>query len=176
MWAYMFCSVVLLELFYFVQACDVLKGFLPELSPEDMADKMVVITSDFKRTRETAEIVHENLKVKMPLRMDIRLRERGMGDLDKQPPNVFYETLLRDEVDPTHTDNNVESVGSMVIRMTHVVNDVEKEFKDKVVVLVSHGDPLLTLYAVSQGESPSVRVKKFSPFKNCDTREIECLQ
>ncbi len=159
-----------------MQACEVLKGFLPEFGAEDMADKMVVISSDFKRTRETAEIVHENFNVKLPLQLDLRLRERGMGDLDKHPPDAYHETLLRDEEDPAHTDNGVESVTSMVIRMTHVVNDVEKEFKDKVVVIVSHGDPLLTLYAVSHCESPCERAKKFSFFKNCDVREIEYMQ
>ena len=135
----------------------------------------MVITSDFRRTRETAEIVHAQLSAKVPLRQDSRLRERGMGSLEGHPPGDFYRILFKDEVDPTHSEDGVESLTSMVLRMSHVIRDADKAFEGKVVVVVSHGDPLCSIYAVCNDVSPCERYKKFSFYQNCEIREIECV-
>jgi len=98
-----------------------------------------------------------------------------MGNLEGHPPDVFYEILPKDEVDPTHTEDGVENLTSMVLRMSNVLRDVDKKFEGKLVVVVSHGDPLSCIYAVCNDVSPCVRIKKFSFFRNCEIREVEYL-
>jgi len=45
----------------------------------------VVVSSDFKRTRETAEILHAHLLAKTPIRFEKALRERWYGAFDMMP-------------------------------------------------------------------------------------------
>lgn len=149
---------------------------LSDYSKETLTDKMIIVSSDFMRTRETAEIVHQHFSIKTPLRFDTRLRERNMGNYDLKSVDNYYSTVALDQGNPTHTEAGVESVTNMILRMTHVICDLDKEFADKIIVLVSHGDPLICVYAICCGVSPCERYNKLSPFYNCDVREINCLQ
>ena len=168
-------NVILTFFFFsFFQACGVLEALLLEYNRDVLADKMIVISSDFMRTRETAEILHQHFSVETSLRLDPRLRERGVGNLEKKAEENYYKIMIKDKEDPTHTEEGVESVNSMVSRMTCAVRDLDKEFKDKIILLVSHGDPLLSLYSRCCGVS-LCEYKKLSPFQNCDVREVDCL-
>ena len=142
-------------------------------------EQIVVVSSDFTRTRETAEIVHATLNVKTPLRHDRRLRERDMGDLDlkvmstSNKPSIF-DIWEDDEKDVSCARYNVESVESVAIRMSAAVKAVDQEFEDKVVVLVSHQDPLHILNSLFIGVPlPMHRKKQAPPIGNCDIRELK---
>lgn len=137
-----------------------------------MSDKMVVISSDFKRTKETAEVILEHFSVKTPLRLDTRLRERGLGSYEYQPQQTYREIVKKDVTDPTQTEGGCESLMSLVSRMSHALCDVDKELNEKIILLVSHGDSLLTLYAVCSGFLPTERLTKCKQFNNCEIREI----
>lgn len=139
----------------------------------------MVVSSDFTRTRETAEIVHANLNVKTPLRHDVRLRERDMGDLDlkvmssNNQPSI-YDVWEDDEKDVSCANYNVESVESVAVRMSAAVKAVNQEFQDKVIVLVSHQDPLHILYSLFIGLPLAMhRKKQTPPIGNCDVRELK---
>ena len=150
-----------------------MKDLLSEYTSEELTEKLVVISSDFRRARETAEIVHAQLSVKLPLHQDSRLRERGMGSLEGRPREEFRKILDNDMVDPTHSEDGVESLTSMVSRMGEVFRDADKEFEEKVVLVVSHGDPLSCIYAVYNNVSPCKRYKEFSMYKTCEIREMQ---
>jgi len=98
-----------------------------------------------------------------------------MGNLEGHPVNDFLKILPKDEVDPTHSEDGVENLTSMVLRMSHVLRDVDKEFEGKAVVVVSHGDPLCCIYAVCNDVSPCDRYTNFSFIQNCEIREIESI-
>ena len=133
----------------------------------------MVLSSDFKRTMQTAEIVHAQLSVKCPLRKDTRLRERGTGRLEGHRREDFIKILAKDEVDPTHSEDGVESLTSMVSRMGNVLRDTDNEFEGNVILVVSHKEPLSCIYAVCNDVSPCERHKKFPVHQNCEIREIK---
>ena len=142
-------------------------------------EQIVVVSSDFTRARETAEIVHANLDVKMPLRHDLRLRERDMGDLDlkvmssNNKPSIF-DVWEDDEKNVSCANYNVESVECVAVRMSAAVKAVNQEFEDKVIVLVSHQDPLHILNSLFIGlPLPMHRKKQIPPIGNCDIRELK---
>ena len=151
-----------------------LESLLQSEGPEKLAERLVIISSDFKRTRETAEILHDHFKVKTPLRLEEALRERGCGDFHKTPvENAFKIIFKHDYTDPTHTEHRCESLMNCVIRMSRVLASVDEEFENRIIVLVSHGDPLHVLWAVVTGVPPSERWSGVFPsIKNCDLREI----
>lgn len=140
--------------------------------------QIVVVSSDFKRTRETAEIVHSTLNAATKLRFDPGLRERDMGDLDLKVMNEamspsIYDTWKDDETDISSAKYNVESVVSIATRMSSVVKSINQEFEGKIIVLVSHQDPLHILYSLFIGLPLSMhRNKQDPPIGNCDIREL----
>ena len=156
-----------------MQAGEKLKGLIGPVASEDV----VVVSSDFTRTRETAEILHGTLGAKTPLRFDIGLRERDMGDLDlmevnfRMNPNLF-DLWREDERDVTKAEHNVESAAAVAARMSSVVKSVNEEFEGKAVVLVSHQDPLHILHALFAGWPLAKHRKQTPPIGNCDVREL----
>lgn len=154
-----------------------LESIFSESNPvgENLSEKLVIITSDFRRARETAEIIHDHFKVKAPIRAETALRERGFGDLNLTKGNNAVIVFEQDYIDPTHKLSGCESVTEMVLRMSRLVNDLDKEFNERIIILVSHGDPLLTLWAIFQGVPPNERLHHLKGFGNCDIRELPCM-
>ena len=138
-----------------------------------LSEKIVIVSSDFRRTRETAEILHSELGVKRPIRFEIALRERGLGSM-----NMTYnwdsvrQMWALDEVDPTHTEYNCESVMSMTVRTSRLVQQLDKEYNDMIIILVSHGDPCQCLYAIFIGLNPN-EFRKIAGMKNCEIRPLK---
>ena len=149
------------------------------IGPSVNGEQIIVISSDFMRTRETAEIIHSALDIETPLRLDPGLRERNVGDLDlkimneRMAPSVF-QVWTSDESDISRAKYNMESVSSVAARMCSVVKSVNQEFEGKVIVLVSHQDPLHILYSLFIGLPLSMhRRKQNPPIGNCDIRELK---
>lgn len=145
----------------------------------DLSEQIVVVSSDFTRTHETAEIVHSTLCVKTPLRLDPGLRERDMGDLDlkimskSSRPSVF-DIWCDDEKDVSCANYNAESVISIAKRVSAVVKSLNQEFEGKIVVLISHQDPLHIINSLFIGLPLTMhRKKQIPPIGNCDIRELK---
>ena len=132
---------------------------------------MIVFSSDFLRVKQTAEIIHKELGVVEPLQLKKDLRERGLGKWDMGPGDIVAEMWSKDAIDPTHKYNGVESVMEMVLRMSRLVQQLDNEFKDRIVILCSHGDPCQILHTVFIGLPPN-EFRSQPDFKNCEIREL----
>eukprot|EP01135_Chromosphaera_perkinsii_P006099 Nk52_evm3s397 gene=Nk52_evmTU3s397 len=117
-------------------------------SSEDYNGKnVIVMSSDFKRARETAEFTHKEFVnhggEKIELRLSEALRERFFGKYD-MTEDINYETVWEnDSKDPWSVVNEVESVASVIKRVSEfVVNTCEASFEGYHIVLVAHGDVL----------------------------------
>ena len=159
-------------MYYCLQACSKFESLLREDLHVHISEKLVVISSDFKRTVETATIIHKHFQVKAPLRLEPALRERGFGRYHLTSESNAITVFKRDYEDPTHKDNGCESLMEMVLRLSRLLQSLDEEYTDKILLLVSHGDPLLTLFAVSSGVPPNERWTSLPHFANCDIREL----
>ena len=131
----------------------------------------MIVSSDFKRTRETAEILHTQLQVKTPLRFEEALRERYYGPLDMKPIENECQVAELDRDDPTHTKYGNESVMAVVLRTSRLVKTLDEDYKDKIIILVSHMDPLQILATTFLGMSPGEH--RSLPFLgNCSIKEL----
>lgn len=131
------------------------------------------MSSDLRRARETAEILHKGLGVKEPIRFESSLRERGFGTLeslcvDDNPVANLTKLWSLDEADPAHNEYGVESVMEMVMRMSRVIQELDKAHNDRVIVLVSHGDPCQCIHSVFMGISPNMFRKTGHGITNCE--------
>ncbi len=116
----------------------------------DQIRDAVIVSSDFRRTIETAEIIRGVLGVD-GVRLDTRLRERFFGEWDGACYLHYADTWKKDEVDPEQEMDGAESANAVRRRMVDVVQDLDEAFADRDVVLVSHGDPLRMLQTAFKG-------------------------
>ena len=102
----------------------------------------MIFSSDLSRTRQTAETVGKILNV--PVELDERLREYNVG---------IYNGKTKEEFDPvyplerrwTEAPEGGESNGEVQNRMVSFVNEANKKYSGKKILVVSHGDPLYLL-------------------------------
>ncbi len=114
----------------------------------------VIITSDFLRARQTAEIVAELCNLPAPV-IKPDLRERWFGEWDGQS-DIHYQDVWNNDIKPDPTnDTNVEPVENVLQRGLNVIKQLEKEYSEKSILLVSHGDMLQILHTAFNGLAPS---------------------
>jgi len=110
----------------------------------------LVVSSDFTRARETAEIIAEVLGVPGII-LSEKLRERSFGDWERERNRHYEDVWNKDARDSSHTDNGVESVDAVRARTTGLVKELETRYTGRDVVLVSHGDALQILQTAFEG-------------------------
>jgi len=130
-----------------------------ESSPDKFRG-VAILSSDYMRAKETAEIVASCVEQHSAFPLfqnqvifDERLRERGFGDLHATSDTNYQKVWTVDAKDPNHTEWNVESINSVLQRTTDLVRELEDKTlydpSDKsafwVCVLVAHGDVLQIL-------------------------------
>jgi probable phosphoglycerate mutase len=114
-----------------------------------------IYCSDFLRTKETAEIVCDQLGWDFAqVIFDLRLRERFFGDYEGQNNFKYEEFALPDLDSPDWRDKNVESAGAVLERTSELIAEIEQKFSGKNVLLVSHGDVLQILECGFKRVSP----------------------
>lgn len=164
-----------------------IQGFLRQ-------DKLVIVTSPFSRTKESAEIfaevVQENFKSSLPKKykkdglksaivVDDRLREREFGKFEGQTNSgkVYDQVWAVDRKNPNNTKWGVESPASVQARASQVIADLEKQSQasgGKLFILVAHGDTLKILQTAFQRQSPSEHANKdvVNPIKTAEIRQM----
>lgn len=106
----------------------------------------LIVSSDFRRARETAEILALNLPNTPSIQFDSRLRERFFGIYDNTNDENYHLIWKNDEENPgKNLDDQVESVDSVRERTSALVIDLEEKYFDHWIFLVSHGDSLQIL-------------------------------
>ena len=135
----------------------------------DSLNKLVIVSSDFRRTRETAEILHSELQVEHPIRFEIALRERLLGSVQYDD---MHQLWALDEADPTHNQFNCESVMMMTLRTSRLVQTLDREYDNQTIILVSHGDPCQCLHTLFIGLNPN-EFRTHPGMKNCEIRQLK---
>jgi probable phosphoglycerate mutase len=138
----------------------------------DLDESAILVSSDFKRARETANLVFQALGNESGITFDARLRERSFGDLDLEPDSNYRSVWHRDRLDPAHTDRNVESANYVMERATALIVDLEKRYQKQKILLVGHGDILQILQTAFAGEDASSHREQM----HIETAEIRVLK
>jgi probable phosphoglycerate mutase len=107
----------------------------------------IIISSDFRRARETADILALNLNDnKVIIQLDKRLRERFFGIYDNTSDENYNIIWKNDEENLIKNLNNqVESVENVRQRTTDLIKELEEKNENQIIFLVSHGDALQIL-------------------------------
>lgn len=102
------------------------------------------------------------------------LRERFFGVFEGACPSddIYDQVWDQDNTkEPDSTHFNVESIQSVVTRTTELILELEQIWKDKIIILVSHGDVAQIVLAVCASIDPRFH-RSLPHMKNCDVREL----
>lgn len=136
------------------------------------AERVTIYSSDFARTKETADLTAEALGVPgveyTPL-----LRERDFGELELGDDSAYRDIWQLDALDANHHQRHVESVNQVLERLTRLVRSLEQLHSGRDILLVSHGDPLQILQtAFMRADARKHRVI-VPPIQNAEIRPLE---
>ena len=121
-------------------------------------DGIVILTSDYLRAMETAQhvtrafskdssLLDDGSDDAIRLLVETRLRERWFGAYDGGPDTQYQNVWNEDALDPNHTKANVESVHSVMRRVTECILECEDTSSNNLILCVAHGDVLQILQA-----------------------------
>lgn len=109
---------------------------------------VTIVSSPFSRCKKTAEIAKNSLGVQSRIVVDDRLRERWFGKFEGGSHDLYKKVWLEDKNNIKYSENDIESVSMLEKRLKSFIDDTESKYKDKVILLSTHGDVLRVLYAI----------------------------
>jgi len=139
-------------------------------SPE-FDSSLLIVSSDFRRAWESAEIAQELLGSTNSLQFDQRLRERNFGEWELTPDSAYPLVWAGDKINPDNGEKGVESPNQVMARVTALVCEYEEKISGATILLISHGDALqLLLTAFSKQDASEHRRQQ-----HLETAEIRAL-
>ena len=125
----------------------------------NMDDIDLCMSSPLKRAKKTAEILVQNKKT---IIYDNLLLERSFGDYEGVK---ITEELAQKQWDYNNEDktNNLESLKDMLKRCDKFLNKIKKEYKDKTILVVSHGCLIKGLHFSIIGYDENTNFLSFVP-------------
>ncbi|MCG8572204.1 MAG: histidine phosphatase family protein [Spirochaetes bacterium] len=134
-------------------------------------NKPVILSSDFLRAKETAQIIAQQIGVNSILYTD-QLHERNFGILELQPNQKYKEVWEKDKLNYNNKQYQVESVESVTNRTTELICQLETKYQDQQILLVSHGDTLQLLTLAFLNKNPH-EICAIPHLKNAEVRELK---
>lgn len=145
----------------------------------------IIIASPFTRTRETAELVAENIGIsKDQIIFDERLQEIDPGDFDGKNWNAYHEYVYKNAGSKWFTQKigGGESLKDVQKRTAEALYKLEEEYKDKNILIITHGGPAWLCFVNAglftpdnkeyQVANTHVFVSDFKRFSNAEVREL----
>lgn len=130
----------------------------------------VIISSPLKRAKKTAEIIGSERNI--PIIIDEAIIERRYGK---------FEGKINKELDIYEMWNyklnkqyeGVESVGEEFNRIEKFLNKIKEEYKDKTVLIVTHGGVAVPIRAKLEGIPDGIEDLTHFGIDNCEVKEYE---
>lgn len=135
-----------------------------------LPSQLEIYSSDFLRTRETAEVIKSYLGIRQ-LHLNPNLRERDFGELDMTHEGNAQMVYGWDRINPYHSIMGTESSGRLQERVSSVLRDIERSHSGKTVIIVSHHDTLVALQSYLCS-TPFRESGKSNGFNNAEMRRL----
>lgn len=122
-----------------------------EKAAEELKDLGIdlIFCSVYHRTRQTAEIVTEKLKIK-PV-FDERLIDTGTGVFSGKSFKE-YEEFFKDKKERfTKSVPEGESWNEVTERTNSLIKEIEERYQDKTILIISHADPIWLMISYVRG-------------------------
>ncbi|MCW9054846.1 MAG: class I tRNA ligase family protein [Candidatus Pacebacteria bacterium] len=112
----------------------------------------LIIHSPLQRTRETAELLASELKLPgSQLREDARLTEVNVGLFEGKTIDEYHAFFADSRERMSKRPEGGENWGEVKRRVSEVLYELEREYKDKKILIISHNGPLEMIQAGALG-------------------------
>ncbi|MEX1014498.1 MAG: class I tRNA ligase family protein [Candidatus Paceibacterota bacterium] len=120
----------------------------------------LIYASDFARTKQTAEIIGKELGIKV--KFDKRIRENDTGIFDGRSYKEYHDFFSSFKDKLNKRPPNGENLRDVSKRVGDFILDLEKQNKDKNILIVSHEYPLWIAETIMSGwgEEEAINIKK----------------
>lgn len=131
-----------------------------------------IVSSDFLRARETAEVFHRVVDAQAPIVYRAELRERYFGEWELHDAKQYQTVWNADENPALNGGFGVESVYQVLERVLSLLTELDQKSKNMTYLLVAHGDVLQILLCHFHGLD--VRWHRHMPMiKNAEIRSLK---
>ena len=134
-------------------------------------ESTMIVSSDFKRCKETAEIMHSILACDQDITYLASLRERDFGNYELKDVANYQTVWQHDLHTPDEHIEGVERIDLTLDRSLNTLHEIESRYSDLNVLLVSHGDVLQILLAYFQSLHPRFH-RSIASIGNADIRVL----
>lgn len=117
----------------------------------------LIVSSDFKRAKQTAEIVSKITGTKIIF--DKRLREIRLPSLEGKTISEFKKLNLSDEERINNPPKDMESLREVANRIKDAISELTQTNPSKKILFVSHGDPLKSYLWLDSGKKENAYKK-----------------
>lgn len=128
-----------------------------------------IISSPLLRARESAAVAADLLGA--TVHIDVRLTERGFGELELGADDRYAQVWDADRADPSHVRWGVESVESVHRRATAVLHELKSAAGAGAVILCTHGDVASVLLCADSARALSQH-RDVGAMTNAEVREL----
>jgi len=134
----------------------------------------LVIASPLKRAAKTAQLIVGNRDI--PIVYDDRIKERCFGNLEgkkvegNENEEKFCE-IWNHKLNTKYED--IESLSELFDRANNFLNDIKEEYKDKTVLVVTHGGFIVPVRCYFEGIPEGMEVLRGLGIGNCEVLEYE---
>ncbi|MEK7071598.1 MAG: class I tRNA ligase family protein, partial [Patescibacteria group bacterium] len=140
----------------------------------------LIISSPLERTRETAEIVRTKIDLSPEaLLTDERLREVGFGVFDGRPITEYWAAFPSPKERFIHAPAGGETLQKVKIRVGEFLDEIEKKYQNKKILIVAHEDSLWMLMSAAEGKTTeeALALKNSSKdfFRNAEVKSMEFI-
>ncbi len=133
----------------------------------------IIVSSPFVRTKETAEILAENIGYpKEKIEYDTRLGELNIGIFDGKPWSEYHGFVGTYQNRFTKAPEGGETLFNVRERMLSTLYDIDKKNTGKTILIVSHEAPLFVLDQAILGVDPKKTVKHGEFLENSEFKKI----
>ena len=122
-----------------------------ENAAKDLQDKHIdlIFSSDFLRTKQTAKIIAKKLGLKICF--DKRLRDINVGIFHGREKKEYTDFFKNREEGFYKRPPKGECWNDVKKRLSSFLNEIEKRYKNKRILIISHGDPIWLLAGLIKG-------------------------
>jgi len=135
-----------------------------------------IFVSPILRAQETAEIIFDNIKNPVTVITDERLCEYNVGDFDGKPESdliKYFPSKLEKFKMPA---KGGECFNDVKKRASEFLHDVESQYHDKNILIISHGDLIWMMDTINGGMTPKEAIeysdKDDGYLRNAEIREF----
>ena len=133
----------------------------------------LIFSSDILRAKQTAQIVGEALGLEP--KFDERLREINFGIYNGSTITGFDSHYPDAQARFDETPEGGENYADITNRMADFVKDIDGQYQDKTILIVSHEVPLTLLICKMAGLTPTETFHEYFNHKKMKNAEVRAL-